>query len=173
MPAATTKAALLAVTEKEFGKLQVLLDRVPLPQTTAAGPEGDPTTLKDIVGHRAAWITLCPGWYADGQAGKDVAIPAPGDKWNDLKRFNADLRESQAGLTRDDARALLCATHTRLTAFLGALDDKALYGAPMKGGGNVWTTGRRADAAGPSHYRPAARVIRARLRALANSSRPD
>lgn len=146
MPAATTKAALLAVTGTVFGKRQALPDRP----------------------------ALCPGWYADGQAaGTDGTIPAPGGKWIDLKRLNADLRASQSGLTWEAARVLLYANHTRLTAFLGAMDDKALYGAPMKGGDNAWTTGRRAEITGPSHHRSAARVIRARLAALANSSQPD
>jgi hypothetical protein len=173
MPAATDKTTLLTRLDTDYAKLEALLDTVPETRALAADPEGDPATIKDIVGHRAAWIDLFLGWYADGQAGKDVALPAPGYKWSDLKRFNADLRARQADMGWDAARKLLADNHHRLRAFLGSMEDAALYGGPMKGGRNAWTTGRWAEAAGPSHYRSAARTIRARLRALAKSPDPD
>lgn len=72
----------------------------------------------------------------------------------------------QAGLSWSEARAVLERNHARLLAWLQSLDDVALYGSPMKGAHNAWTPGRWAEAAGPSHYRSAAKYIRARLRAL-------
>jgi len=41
--------------------------------------------------------------------------------------------------------------------------EAELYGGPMPGG-TGWTTGRYAEAAGPSHYRSAAKFLRAALR---------
>lgn len=166
MPAAATKDALCNVARKEFAKLEALLDTVPESARLASDPEAEGTTLKDIVGHRAAWIDLFLGWYSAGLKGGPVEIPAPGYKWNALKRFNADLRASQAGMSWEEARALLRANHGRLLDFIDGHDNAALYGAPMRGGGNAWTTGRWAEAAGPSHYRSAAKYIRARLRSL-------
>ena len=134
MPAATTKTALLTTTEAEFSKLTRLLDKVPVAARAVldAGAEG--TTLKDTIGHRAHWIDLFLGWYADGQTGAQVAIPAPGYKWNDLKRYNADLRIAQQDMTWDEARDLLETNHNRLLTFLNALSETDLYDAPMKGG---------------------------------------
>lgn len=166
MPAATNKTDLRAVSEKEFAKLTALLDHVPAPARLAPDEDADGATLKDIVGHRAHWIALFLGWYADGQAGKPVHFPAEGYKWNDLKRYNADLRMAQAGLSWQAARAALERNHARLTDFIDSHDDAALYGGPMQGANNNWTPGRWAEAAGPSHYRSAAKYIRARLRAL-------
>lgn len=166
MPAATNKSDLRAVTVKDFAKLEALLDRVPPGARLVPDTQADGTTLKDIVGHRGHWITLFLGWYADGQRGKDVALPAPGYKWNDLKRFNADLRKAQADLNWQDACGLLRNGQAQLLQFIDALDDAALYGAPMRGGNNHWPPGRWAEAAGASHYRSAAKYIRARLRAL-------
>ncbi|MCT4607594.1 MAG: ClbS/DfsB family four-helix bundle protein [Pelagimonas sp.] len=167
MPAATTKSDLLSVSEKEFSKLTTLLDSVPPALELRPDPEADETTLKDIVGHRAHWITLFLGWYEAGQRGETPAIPAPGYNWNHLRAFNASVRQAQADLSWRDAREMLNANHTRLMQFISSLDDTALYGAPMPGGGSKWTTGRWAEAAGPSHYRSAAKYIRARLRAFA------
>jgi len=163
MPAATNKADLIAVTEKEFAKLTALLDKV---GPDAALIKEDDTSIKDVTCHRAHWTGLFLGWYADGQAGRPVYIPAKGYKWNDLKRYNADLRAAQSGVDWAEARAMLTASHSALLEWLNALDQAALYGGPMQGGGNAWTTGRWAEAAGASHYRSAAKYIRARLRAL-------
>lgn len=166
MPAATSKSDLLAVSETEFTKLETLLDKVPEASQLVPDPEADGTTLKDIVGHRAHWIALFLGWYQAGQRGETPDIPAPGYKWNQLPAYNATLRQDQSALSWDNVRDMLKRNHHSLMDFIATLDDAQLYAAPMPGGGNKWTTGRWAEAAGPSHYRSAAKYIRARLRAL-------
>ena len=164
MPAATTKADLLAVTAQEFSKLGRVLDGVP--EEAALATDATDTSIKDVVAHRAHWIGLFLGWWQEGQAGGTPSMPAPGYTWRDLKRFNADLRAAQAGLGWDAARAALAAAHAELVAFIEARREAELYGGPMRGGGNAWTTGRWAEAAGASHYRSAAKYVRARLREI-------
>jgi len=161
MPA-TNKTGLIAVAETEFRKLSAVLDKVA--PDTALIKDAEDTSIKDIVAHRAHWIDLFLGWYAEGQAGRTPAMPAPGYKWNQLKAYNAALRATQADLGWVGARAALDAAHARLTAFLAEKTEAELYGGPMAGGGNAWTPGRWAEAAGPSHYRSAAKYVRARLR---------
>lgn len=161
MPAATNKSDLIAVTEKEYAKLTKLLDTVD-PDT--ATEKTNDTSIKDVVGHRAHWIDLFLGWYRDGQAGTQVHFPAEGYKWNELNRYNADLRARQADLGWDDAKALLDRNAKTLLQFIRDHSDDELYSGPMKGANNNWTTGRWAEAAGPSHYRSAAKYIRGILR---------
>ncbi len=163
MPA-RTKDDLLAVTRKEFTKLSDLIE--PLAAEQALIKDGDDTSIKDIVGHRAHWIDLFLGWHADGKAGKTVHFPAEGYKWNELTRYNAALRSQQAGLSWDDARSMLNARGEALVGFIERHGDDDLYGGPMQGANNNWTTGRWAEAAGASHYRSASKYIRARLRDL-------
>ena len=150
----------MALTKSEWAKLETLLDAI---AADVAAVKGDNTSIKDVVGHRAHWIGLFLGWQANGQAGLTVHIPAEGYKWNALKRYNADLQARQAGMDWAAAREALRAGHDKLSALLNALSEAELYGGPMKGGGNAWTTGRWAEAAGPSHYRSAAKYIRSRL----------
>lgn len=164
MPAATTKADLMDVTLKEWTKLADLIETVP--EAAAMNKDDEDTSIKDIIAHRAHWIDLFLGWYADGQAGKEVHLPTRDYKWNDLKAYNRDLRERQADLSWQGARAQLDTAHTRLMTFLDARSDADLYAAPMLGGNNHWPAGRWAESAGPSHYRSAAKYIRARLRDL-------
>lgn len=163
MPA-RSRDELLAVSEKEFAKLLALLDKVPEPLRLER--DDDDTSPKDIVGHRAHWIDLFLGWYRDGQAGREVHFPAPGYKWNELKRYNADLRAAQKDLSWQEARDLLVNNHRKLIGLITGTGDDALYGGPMKGAKNNWTAGRWAEAAGPSHYRSAAKYLRQRLKAF-------
>lgn len=161
MPAATNRSDLRATTIKEYDKLQKLLSSVD--EDHAFAPH-DSTCIKDVIGHRAHWTALFLGWYADGQAGKTVHFPAEGYKWNDLKRYNADLRKAQAGMSWDDTLAMLQDTHHQLVAFIDTHSEDDLYGAPMQGANNKWTTGRWAEATGSSHYRSAAKYVRAAIR---------
>ena len=160
--AAANREELLGITRKEFEKLTKVLDG--LTHEAALLRDEDDTSIKDIVGHRAHWIDLFLGWYADGQAGKEVHFPAEGYKWNELKRYNADLRARQAVLGWAEARAMLADRFDALVAFIEAKSDAELYGGAMKGAKNSWTPGRWAEAAGASHFRSATKYIRAASR---------
>lgn len=163
MPA-KSKAELLAITEQEFAKLHEVIDSIA--EETALAKDNQDTSIKDVIAHRAHWIDLFLGWYADGRAGKIVYFPAEGYKWNELKRYNADLRSRQTGLSWDEARRLLADRHRALFSFLQQHTDAELYGEPMAGAKNDWVTGRWAEAAGPSHYRSATKYIRSRLKEI-------
>ena len=161
--AATNKTDLLAVTRKEYDKLSKLIQS--LDAASAMKKRDDDTSIKDVIAHRAHWIDLCLGWYTDGQAGKEVHFPAKGYKWNELKRYNADLRARQTGLGWDEAVAQLHDRITKLITFVEGLSELQLYGGPMKGAKNNWTPGRWMEAAGPSHFRSAAKFIRTSIKA--------
>ena len=161
MPA-KSKSELLETTTVEYQKLQrILLD---LSAVLRLEKDDDGISPKDIVGHRAHWIELFLGWYRDGQAGKTAFFPAEGYKWNETKRYNADLRKQQSALTWETVNSMLEANHTELVALIECLSDEQLYQGPMKGANNAWTTGRWAEAAGPSHYRSASKYLRQRIR---------
>lgn len=160
--AATNKAALLEISQKEFAKLEKLI--APITREQALLKDNEATSIKDVVAHRAHWIDLFLGWHADGLAGKTVYFPTERYKWNDLKRYNSDLRSKQKDMDWDVARGLLRDRYEKLLAFIQSHSDVDLYGGPMKGAYNDWTPGRWAEAAGPSHFRSAAKYIRSRLK---------
>lgn len=160
--AAKTKSELLATTQRELEKLSALIS--PLDADTALDKGDEDTSIKDVIAHRAYWIELFLGWYDDGLAGKLVYFPAEGYKWNDLKRYNADLRETQSNLNWSGAITMLNANYGRLMSFIESSSEADLYGGPMKGANNGWTPGRWAEAAGSSHFRSASKFIRANLK---------
>lgn len=162
--AAQNKDELLAVSKKEFEKLEKLTGSIDPP--SALIKDDEDTSIKDIVAHRAHWIDLFLSWYRDGLAGKPVHFPAEGYKWNELKRYNADLRARQADVGWDEALTMLRKNYGKLLRLLQRCSNEELYGGPMKGANNNWTPGRWAEAAGPSHFRSAAKYIRSRLKAM-------
>lgn len=164
MPAATTKEDLLTITRKEFAKFEKLIEDVG--ENEALSKDDEDTSIKDVVAHRAHWIGLFLGWHSDGLEGKKVYFPAKGYKWNQLKAYNTDLRQRQQGLGWAMAKEELKSAHDQLLAFINNQTDRELYDGPMKGAYNDWTLGRWAEAAGPSHYRSAAKYVRARLRSI-------
>lgn len=161
--AAANKTELLNITEKEFSKLVTLI--APIDASVALQKDDEDTSIRDVVAHRAHWIELFLGWYAEGLAGKTVYFPAKGYKWNELKRYNSELRKRQANLGWDEAVSALNSSHDKLLAMLDSCSEAELYGGPMQGANNQWTPGRWAEAAGPSHFRSAAKYIRARIKA--------
>lgn len=160
--AAQNKKELLDGSQKEFEKLKKLISTVNSP--SALIKDDDDTSIKDVVAHRAHWIDLFLGWYFDGLAGKPVFFPAEGYKWNELKRYNANLRAQQTDLGWDEAVEMLQECYVRLIRFIESSTNEELYGSPMKGANNNWKPGRWAEAAGPSHFRSAAKYIRSRLK---------
>ncbi len=66
--AAENKTDLLTIHRKEFTKLSNLMDA--LSAEVAMKKDEEDTSIKDVVAHRAHWIGLFLGWYADGLAGK-------------------------------------------------------------------------------------------------------
>lgn len=164
MPAATNRADLHAVTVKEFDKLNKLLSSLSNAQVHFTY---DGTTIKDVIAHRAHWTALFFGWYDDGQDDKPVYFPAKGYNWGDLKRYNTELKTAQADLTWDTVQQMLHDSYQKLINFIDKHSDEDLYCGPMKGANNTWTTGRWAEAAGASHYRSAAKYVRAAIKASA------
>ena len=157
--AATDKKSLLALTEKEFEKLLAALEDVDADLAAAPHPE-DGVAIKDTVLHRAHWIDLFFKWRKDGRAGKAVAIPAPGYKWNQLKAYNAKVREETKDVPWKTALSRLKSRHKKLHALISELTNAELYGAKQPDWTGKWTLGRWAEASGPSHYRSAAKYIR-------------
>ncbi len=164
--AAQNKTELLDITKREFAKLENLIAEIDA--KSALSKDVDATSIKDVIGHRAHWIELFFGWHADGLAGKTVFFPAEGYKWNDLKRYNAELRKKQSSLGWNDAQTALRQNYERLVTFVEQKPNEELYGGPMKGANNNWAVGRWAEAVGPSHFRSAAKYVRSALKAVNN-----
>ncbi|WP_438992466.1 ClbS/DfsB family four-helix bundle protein [Lentibacter sp.] len=162
MRVAHTKVDLLTVLQSEWGKLLAQLERVSEGLAESVDAEGG--SIKDVVAHGAMAIGLVLGWYADGQAGREG--PPQIHRARDLAFDPSTLRVWQQDLSWLETRALLGAAHEQLVGLVEGLDEAALYGGPMKGVRNSWSTGRWAEAAGAGHYRSTRRYVRRRQNGL-------
>ncbi|MEM6774000.1 MAG: ClbS/DfsB family four-helix bundle protein [Pseudomonadota bacterium] len=164
MPAATSRAQLIEITQKEFAKLQKLT--ASCGEREAMDKDAEATSIRDVVVHRAYWIDLFLGWCDAAAAGRAVHMPAEGYRWADLKALNAQIREENADVSWSAALDRLSRAHQLLVQHLQTRREIDLYGGPMVGGNGKWTEGRYAESAGPSHYRSAGKYLRARLREM-------
>lgn len=156
--AAQSKDELRALTQTEFAKLTKLLDTID--ESQADFQSGDGVSIKQVIGHRVHWLGLFFGWYEDGKAGKEVQIPAPGYKWNQLKTYNAKVYHAAATKPWADVRGELDTGHATFLAFIDGLGGDVLYAQHIYLWTNNWTLGRWAESSGPSHYRSAAKFVR-------------
>ena len=161
MPAATCKAELLAVFDKELAKLNTLLDGVD--EAQAAWAE-DGVSIKAVIGHRSHWMDLFWSWYDKGVAGQPVETPAPGYKWNQLKAYNAPIYSAADAQDWSKLLAQFVETSRRFRERLDRLADDELYTQGLFAWTNDWTLGRWAESAAPSHFRSAAKSIRKIIR---------
>lgn len=163
MPAATNKTDLLTSFDKELAKLTKTLDALD-EMTAGLHAADDETTIKGILAHRIHWVDLFFGWYEDGKAGRDVEVPAPGVKWNQLKAYNAPFYAAGNARSLTDLREEFDAQFVRLRSFLEGQDDAELYTVGRYGWTGKWGVGRWAESAGPAHFRSANTYIRKVLR---------
>lgn len=156
--AAQSKDELRALTQTEFTKLTKLLDAVDESQADFQSSDG--VSIKQVIGHRIHWLDLFFGWYEDGKAGKEVQIPAPGYKWNQLKAYNIKVYEAEATKPWADVLDELDTGHAAFLDFIDRLEADVLYTQHIYPWTNDWTLGRWAESSGPSHYRSAAKFVR-------------
>ena len=162
MAAAHNKSELMKVTAKEWDRIYPLLKD--LPEELAVLPDEEGFSIKDVVVHRAHWIGLFLRCYHDGWETLDALFPKKSYRWSDLKRYSLVLRQREKDVSWPEALARLDAAQEELVALIDTLSDAQLYGGPMAGSHNSWSTGRWAEAAGPSHLRLALKYVRKRLR---------
>ena len=162
MAAAHNKSELMKVTAKEWDRIYLLLKD--LPEEFAVLPDEEGFSVKDVVVHRAHWISLFLRCYHDGWQTIDALFPKQNYRRSELKRYSLALREREKDVSWTEALARLDTAHEEFVALIDTLSDAQLYGGPMAGSHNRWSTGRWAEAAGPSHLRLALKYVRKRLR---------
>lgn len=155
---------LIAVTQKEWEKLSILLQGIGEEEAMWRDP-AEQCSIRDIITHRTHWLNLLFDWYTRGKAGETVETPAPGYKWNQLKAYNAMIRADHQTISWQQACGDLEQAHADFRVFLQSHDEETLYTPKLYAWMRNWTLGRWAEAQGPSHYRSACKVIKAMLKA--------
>ena len=109
----------------------------------------------------ASWAIAQPGSNCTLRGAKVLRqeMPAPGYKWNELNALNETIYQNQKGWTWSATCEALEGAHVRLLDELHNASEAELYDG-LLAPSLKWTRGRYAEAAGASHYRSAAHVLR-------------
>jgi len=124
MPIPTTRAELEDLVTTSFERLRAELDD--------AGPRVgglpcvDDWTIKDLLAVRAWWTESVVSWIEAGRRGERPSTPAPGYRWKETPRLNADIVQAARRDSYKRVRERLNDGYRRVVAVIDALDDAEL-----------------------------------------------
>jgi len=106
--------------------LNTLLKQIKARQMTLPGVTPGGWSVKDILAHVVGWQGRILKWHEAEQRGETPAVPAPGLRWGDLKRFNEMIYQEHR---RRSLKAVLLdyeVFHNRMIALIEATSDADL-----------------------------------------------
>ncbi len=124
MPIPKTRRELIELVTTSFEKLQTELDDAGA--ELADLPSVDDWSVKDLLAVRAWWTESVIDWIEAGRRGESPTTPAPGYRWTETPRLNADLVRAARKQTYSKIRARLERGYARVLATIDSLDDKEL-----------------------------------------------
>jgi hypothetical protein len=133
VPIPKTRSELIKQISSTYEQLQVELERV--------GPQEakllcvDDWSIKDLLAVRVWWVESLLKWIELGKRGQHPLTPAPGYKWKETPRLNADIVHAARKESYRRVRARLDQSHKRTLATIERLSEKEL----MRKGAFEWT----------------------------------
>ncbi len=127
MPTPMTRDDLVERLGTSYEKLRAELD--------AAGPRAgklacvDDWRVKDLLAVRTWWTEAVADWIAAGRSGETPTTPAPGYRWKDTPRLNAEVVRSVRRESYVSVRRRLDRGYDRIRRTIDALEDTELFEA--------------------------------------------
>jgi len=124
MPIPKTRAELIELTSSSFEKLSAELEAA----GTGAGSLAciDEWSVKDLLVVRAWWSENVIDWIEAGRRGEIPVTPAPGYRWIDTPRLNADVVRAARRESYRSVCARLERGFERVISTIDSLDDREL-----------------------------------------------
>jgi len=127
MPIPKTRAELTSQARSSFAKLQAELDAAG--SGIAELPCVDDWSVKDLLAVRAWWTEHVIDWVEAGKRGEMPITPAPGYRWNETPRLNADVVTENRQTPYRSIRTRLDQGYRRVMDAIDSLDDTELLEA--------------------------------------------
>jgi len=124
VPIPSTRAELIEAISGAYSKLQAEHQRL--------GPDiaeqvcVDEWTVKQVLAIRAWWTHSVVDWIEAWQRGESPELPAPGYRWNETPRLNADLAAAATDRAYGDVLRRLDEGVARVIEVIGSLQDAEL-----------------------------------------------
>lgn len=162
MPIPKTRKELVDLVTTSFTKLREELDNAG--PGSADLPCVDDWSVKDVLAVRAWWTESVVDWIEAGQRGESPTTPAPGYRWNETPRLNADLVQAAREESYQTIRARLESGFERVLATIDALDDSELLHVGAFRWAGKWPISRWISINTARQYTTARAFIRQALR---------
>ncbi len=162
MPIPKSRGELIELVTTSFDKLRAELDE--------AGPKladlpcVDDWSVKDLLAVRAWWTESVVDWIEAGRRGESPTTPAPGYRWTETPRLNADLVRAARKQSYAKIRARLERGYERVLATIDSLEDKELLRAGKFKWAGKWPISRWIAINTGRQYTTARTLIRRALR---------
>ncbi|TRX62746.1 ClbS/DfsB family four-helix bundle protein [Fulvivirga sp. M361] len=128
MPRPTTKADLLALSQKNFTKLNEFVDNFPEEQQNAEFPEGMLNrNIRDVLAHLHQWHLMVLDWYTVGMRGDKPDIPAKGYNWRTIPDLNREIQKKYSHTPLMEVRRLLNDSYTKIQDLIQSHSDEELF----------------------------------------------
>lgn len=89
-------------------------------------PEVDRTPA-EIIAYQLGWMHLVMGWDEDERKGKEVSMPAPGFKWNQLGEMYQSFYDEYAALTLPELRSQFRELEQRWQQWIDTFSEEELF----------------------------------------------
>jgi hypothetical protein len=162
MPIPRTRLELIDLVTTSYAKLREELD--------AAGPRAgglpcvDDWSVKDLLAVRAWWTENVVEWIESGRRGFTPTTPAPGYRWNETPRLNADLVRKARRQSYRKIRERLELGSERVLATIASLSDRELLETGVFEWAGKWPVSRWISLNTARQYTTARTFIRRALR---------
>lgn len=128
MPRPKSKTQLLTAMDTERQSLQTMLKvlRGEALMTPFAFAHRD-RSVRDVVGHLAAWHRLFLRWYSVGMSGGAPEMPSPGFTWKTTPQLNLKIHTECQSLTLQQVRRRFNESYRRIREIVVLHSDEELF----------------------------------------------
>ncbi len=124
----TSKEELLDACEKNYNRLNSLVDSYSVEESQKTFPQGTLNrNIRDVLAHLHHWHLLFLRWYEEGMSDKIPDIPAPGYSWKRLPTLNQKIWKEYQNTKLDTIRKQLDISYQQVHTLIEQHTDKELF----------------------------------------------
>lgn len=128
MPRPQSKSELIESSQKNFDRLNALIDTFSEKEKNAAFQKGSLNrNIRDVIAHLHHWNEMTLGWYKVGMKGEKPAMPAEGYTWKTLPDLNKMIQEQYKDLELKKARVLFSKSFKKIQKVIDQHTNEELF----------------------------------------------
>ncbi|MBD80688.1 MAG: hypothetical protein CL840_17370 [Crocinitomicaceae bacterium] len=156
-----TKNELLKLSQKNFKKLNQLIESFTPDEQQAEFPEGTMNrNIRDILCHLHHWHLMMAEWYTIGMSGEKPEMPAKGYTWKTTPELNRKIWEDYCSIGLSEAKKLVDQSYRSVQDIINAHSNEELFEKKRYKWTGTTSLGAYLISATSSHYDWAYKLIK-------------